>query len=394
MVEPSHNRRAPAWLIVAAFAAIYIIWGSTYLAIRWAIASFPPFFMAGTRFLIAGSLLTAWLMLRGERLPTRRQWAHALVVATLMLGLGNGVVTWSEQYVPSGLVALFSALVPMWMVALNMLIPGPDGVRAGRPPAMVIAGLVIGSAGMVLLIRGRDGDFSGLGVGLMPKLAALALFFTTLAWALGSLLSRRMDRPASTFMSTAAQMLMGGFVLAAAAAARGEFADVSLSRLTWAAALSHAYLVVFGSIVALTTYTWLLRVVSPTRVATYGYVNPVVAVGFGWALGGEPLDEVTAIATAMIVASVALIVSARPGKSAVRANAPTAGGLEHARAAAATISQPGQLPHTPCSGGRPPASMKGETDARKVDRAHISDRPAGWETPMSDRAASRSPDPH
>lgn len=314
MDSNKRDRPPPTWLLLAAFAAIYLIWGSTYLAIRWAIESMPPFFMAGSRFLIAGSLLTGWLLLRGVRLPTRRQWFNAFILAILMLFLGNGVVTWAEQYVASGLVALFAALVPMWMVGLNMVIPGPDGKRAGRPPTRVIAGLMVGTAGMFLLLRGQEGDFSGLGAGIMPKIAALSLCITTLAWAVGSLLSRRMDRPESTFMATAAQMLMGGASMLVAAAARGELAEVSLARMTWQAGLSYGYLIFFGSIVALTAYTWLLQVAPPARVATYGYVAPVVAVLLGWALGGEPLNTVTAIATAMIAVSVAMIITAGPGK--------------------------------------------------------------------------------
>ncbi len=305
-----HNRAAPTWLLLAAFAAIYLIWGSTYLAIRWAIESMPPFFMAGTRFLIAGTLLTGFLVLRGVRLPTKRQWFNALILGFLLLFLGNGVVTWAEQYVASGLVALFAALVPMWMVGLNMIIRGPDGTRAGRPPARVLAGLFVGTSGMLLLITGKQGDFSGLGEGIMPKIAAVSLCITTLAWAFGSLISRRMDRPESTFMSTASQMLMGGASMFVAAAMRGELAQVSLDRLTWPAMLSFFYLIFFGSIVALTAYTWLLQVAPPARVATYGYVAPVVAVFLGWALGGEPMTRVTVIATAMIAASVAMIVTA------------------------------------------------------------------------------------
>jgi drug/metabolite transporter (DMT)-like permease len=304
-------RRPPMLLILAAFAAIYFIWGSTYLGIRWAIDAIPPFFMAGTRFVIAGLLLGGFLVLRGERLPTTRQWRNTLILGILLLACGNGTVTWAEQYVTSGVAALFVAIVPVWMVLLNMVIAGPNGLRSGPPRIGVIIGLILGVAGMVLLVRGQNGDFAGLGAGTMPKLAALALLGSTLGWSLGSVLSRRIDLPASALMSTAAQMLTGGIVMVAISAGRGEFAHVSLARLTWAAVLSHAYLIIFGSIIAFTAYTWLLQKVSPARVSTYAYVSPVVAVLLGWFLQNEPMNAMTGIAAAVILAGVALIVTPR-----------------------------------------------------------------------------------
>ncbi|MFL5330836.1 MAG: EamA family transporter [Gemmataceae bacterium] len=303
------SSRSPTWLVIFAFTAIYIIWGSTYLAIRWAIEGLPPFFMAGSRFMIAGLLLGSWLVARGQRLPTPRQWRSAFCIGLLMLVIANGGVSWAEQYVPSGLVALFSALAPMWMVGFDMIIPNHDGVRGKRPSARLIAGLVLGSAGMVLLVSGQSGDFTGLGEGPMPKLAASVLLCATLAWTSGSLLTRRLDRPKSTFMATSAQMVTGGAVLLVFAALRGELGEISPAKLTWISLLSHLYLIVFGSIVALTAYTWLLENVSPSRVATYGYVNPVVAIILGWALGGETLNGSAALATILIVLSVAMIVT-------------------------------------------------------------------------------------
>lgn len=319
---PRRSAGAPLWMIVAAFAAIYLVWGSTYLAIRWAIVGLPPYFMAGSRFVIAGLVLGAWMVARGERLPARRQWANAFVVGTLLIACGNGTVTWAEVYVPSGLVALFCALVPMCMVGLQFLIPEPDASRARRPRAGAIVGLVVGIAGVVLLVRGQDGAFDGLGAGPMPKVAGLALAASTVLWSLGSLLTRRLDLPGSAFVSAAAQMLTGGIVLLGVSAVRGEFAEVSPSRLTGAVVLSHLYLIVFGSIVGMTAYTWLLGVVSPARVATYAYVNPILALLFGWLLGGETLGPMTGLAAAVIVAGVAMIISfgdrTTPASSRVR----------------------------------------------------------------------------
>ena len=308
----------PVWLVVVAFAAVYIVWGSTYLAIRWALDGLPPFFLAGSRFVTAGLLVGGWLIMRGVPLPTRRQWFHALIVGTLMLGCGNGGVSWAEQYVPSGLASLFSAFSPMWIVGLEMIIPDRQGVLGKAPSRRVIAGIVIGTAGLLLLVMGKDGDFTGLGQGPMVKTAAIVLFCITFTWALGSMLMRRIDRPESTFMAVAAQMFTGGIVLLAVAAGRGEFGEVTLSRITWSSGLSIAYLIVFGSIIALTAYNWLLAHVSPSRVATYGYVNPLVAVLIGWVLGGETLTSLTIFATVLIVASVAMIVTPprkRPAES-------------------------------------------------------------------------------
>ncbi|MBC7834971.1 MAG: EamA family transporter [Phycisphaerales bacterium] len=320
---------APSRLkLVVAYGCIYIIWGSTYLAIRWGIESIPPLLMAGSRFVLAAILLTAITLpgryraaraaMRLPRLPSGRMWGAALLLGTLMLAFGNGTVTWAEQYVPSAIIALLVGMVPMWMAVLGAI--GPRGVR---PTLKTLAGLLIGIAGVVILIGpsriteaiGSFGDSGEAANGSRMLLwATVAMFFSTLAWSIGSLLSLRLVRPADKNTGTSMQMLLGGLVLLAAAAVRGEFVAFDPGAVTLRSALSFGYLVVFGSIIAFTAYTWLLTVSTPARVATYAYVNPVVAVALGAWLADEPLTRQTGLASAVIVAGVALVVSPKPAQ--------------------------------------------------------------------------------
>jgi len=286
---------------MAAFAAIYLIWGSTYLGIRIAIETLPPFFMAGVRFLVAGGLLYIWARLRGAPRPTRSNWGATLIIGGLLLLGGNGGVTWSEQTVPSGLVALLVALVPLWVVVIDWLRPG--GVR---PSAPIIGGLVLGLAGMVLLIG--PGDIGGgSSVGLVDT---LVLMGASLSWSIGSVYSRYAALPESPLMTTAMEMLCGGALLSALGGLTGEWSRLDLGVVSLRSIFALAYLIVFGAIVAFSAYTWLLRVVPPARAATYAYVNPVVAVVLG-ALAGEPLTARTLIAAVIIIIAVVLITTYR-----------------------------------------------------------------------------------
>jgi drug/metabolite transporter (DMT)-like permease len=296
--------RASTAQVAAAFAAVYLLWGSTYLAIRFAIETLPPLLMAGTRFLIAGALLYAFVRLRGTAAPPRRQWKAAAVVGALLLLCGNGGVVLAERTVPSGVVALLVALVPAWMVAIEWV--RPAGVR---PTGRTLLGLVVGFSGMVLLV----GPAELAGEGRIDLLGAALVLFGSAAWATGSIFARGADLPRNALLTTAMQMLAGGALLVLAGLARGEAAGVDVAAFSTRSVLSFAYLVVFGSLVGYTAYIWLLGVTTVARVSTYAYVNPVVAVLLGWGLAGESLSLRVLAAAAVIIAAVVVVTTGRRG---------------------------------------------------------------------------------
>jgi len=284
--------------LVLGFAAVYILWGSTYLAIRFAVESFPPFVMAGTRHLTAGLILFLVLRARGVALPTALHWKSAAIIGALLLLGGNGLVSWSEQRVPSGLAALIVASVPLWMA----LVQGIQKRR--RPSAPVLGGLLVGLAGLVLLVAPTK-----LGGGEhVDLIGAAALLTAALSWVIGSLYSRRAEMPSSTLLAISMEMIAGGAILWIVGLALGEGARIHAAEFTPKAVLSLAYLVVFGSLIGFSAYIWLLKVSTPARVTTYAYVNPVVAVLLGWAFGNEPLTLRIALSAALIVGAVALII--------------------------------------------------------------------------------------
>ncbi len=288
-------------LIVAAFLAVYVIWGSTYLAIRFAVETLPPFLMASARFLVAGGLLYA-VRRRRAGPPERRHWAAAAVTGGLMLCGGNGGVVWAEQFVASDLTALIVATVPLWMVLFDAARPGGE-----RPARLTLVGLVVGFAGVAVLVEpGR-----GIAGGGVPWGPALVLLGASASWAAGSLLSRHLPAPKSHGQGTAMQMLAGGAALLVLGAASGELGELSLAGASARSLASLAYLIVFGSLVAYSAYVWLLRVASPARVSTYAFVNPVVAVLLGWALAGEPLDLRVALATVLVALAVGAVIVGR-----------------------------------------------------------------------------------
>jgi drug/metabolite transporter (DMT)-like permease len=292
--------------IAAAFAAIYIIWGSTFLGIRYAIETMPPLLMAGTRFVIAGGMLYAWAALREGARATPRQWINTAIVGAMLLSIGNGAVSWAEQTVPSGLAALIVAITPLWMVLFEFLRPGGD-----RPTAPIIAGIALGLIGLVLLI----GPGEILGSSAVEPASAVLLLIGTLSWAGGSIFSRSLSLPSSARLSTAMQMLAAGVLLLIAGAIAGELPDVALRQLSTKSVLAFIYLIVFGSIVGFTAYSWLLTVASAASVSTYAYVNPVVALLLGWLLADEPITARTLLAAGVVLAGVALITAARAGRS-------------------------------------------------------------------------------
>jgi len=287
-------------LVIAAFAVVYIVWGSTYLAIRVAIESMPPFLMAGVRFLVAGLLMYGFARSRGAPRPAGRSWRAALILGALFLLGGNGGVVWAEQFVPSGLAAVLVALMPIWTAVVEWVRPGGH-----RPGLMTTAGLLTGFAGVALLLAPGS---SGAAV---DPVGAVVLILASLSWAIGSVFSKGMALPASGAQSSGMQMLAGGALLVLAGLATGEAAAVDLAAITPRSLAALLYLITFGSLLGFGAFTWLLRATTPARVATYAYVNPVVAVFLGWALLGEPLGPRELAAAAVIVGGVALITTAK-----------------------------------------------------------------------------------
>lgn len=290
--------------LVAAFAALYLCWGSTYLAIRWAVEELPPFLMAGSRFLVAGGLLYAWARLRGAARPTAANWRAAVLVGALLLAGGNGCVVLAERTVASGLAALMISTTPLWMVGLDWAVFG-----SVRPRRGVVAGLLIGFAGMVLL---RSPDAGGEA---MSVTGTALLTFATVSWSLGSLLARRVALPASPLLASAMEMVAGGLLLVVAGSAGGEWAAIHPAVVSVRAAGSVAFLVVFGSLIGFSSFVWLNQVTTPAQVSTYAYVNPVVAVLLGWWLGGEHLTGRMWLGAAIIVAAVAAITFTSAGST-------------------------------------------------------------------------------
>jgi drug/metabolite transporter (DMT)-like permease len=293
------------WQLVLAFAAVYLIWGSTYLAIRFAIETIPPFFMAGVRFLISGSILYGWARLKGAARPSRIYWKSAAIVGVLLLLGGNGGVVWAEQRVPSGVAALIVAIVPVWIALMEWKHPG-----GRRPGWQVTMGLAAGTLGLLLLAS--PGSALGARVDLI---GAAVLVFATLSWATGSLKAKHSPLPDSPLLSTGMEMLAGGAALVLMGLATGEPAHLNFAAMSQKSLLALTYLTTFGSLIGFTAYVWLLKVGSPTRAATYAYVNPVVAVFLGWALAGEPITPRTILAALVIVGGVVLITSARTKKT-------------------------------------------------------------------------------
>ena len=285
--------------VVLAFAAVYLIWGSTFLGIRFAIETLPPFLMAGARFSLAGLLMFAWARFNGEKGNwSWAQWRRAFLIGALLLLCGNGGVTWAEKYIASGLVALLVATEPLWVVVLNW------AITRQRPNAKVFIGLLIGLVGVGLLMGG------GLNRG--PEVSGMALAGTGvvllagLAWAGGSVYANR--RPSKTTISLGAgmEMLAGGSLLLLFGLIVGDFGRLNLARASWVSLGAFAYLAIFGAL-GFTAYGYLLRNVTPARAATYAYVNPAVAVFLGWLLANEPFTMRMLLAAAVIVGSVVLI---------------------------------------------------------------------------------------
>ncbi|MDB5233096.1 MAG: hypothetical protein JWR44_89 [Hymenobacter sp.] len=303
--------------LLTAFALVYLIWGSTYLVMKFAVASMPPLLMAGTRYGIAGGLLYLFMRLRGEPRPSWRGWAHAALIGVCLLGFGNGGTTFGVLYLPSGITALLVATVPMFLALLGWF----SGISP-RPTKWVTLGLCAGMVGMYLLAAHptatpvKQPGHAGLGI--------FIVLLASLVWSIGSLYAKN-HRPApSPFISGGMQMLCGGAAMLIVGLLRGEATGFELVQVTAKSWMAYAYLVTFGSVVAFTAYIWLLRVVEPALAGTYAFVNPVVAVLLGWAFAGEVLNPQMLGGAALIVVAVVLVVLGGRRKAEAPVAAPEA----------------------------------------------------------------------
>ena len=289
-----------------ALLSLYIVWGSTYLAIRFAVETIPPFLHASMRFLISGAILYAWRRAAGDAAPTLSNWKSTAIVGTALLLGGNGLVAWAEQSVPSGIAALVITTSPFWLVLF-------ESMRAGgtKPTWQGILGLIIGFAGVFILVG--PAEVTGSNVSFDP-FGIVLLLFAPLFWSMGSIYARGADMPRSTLLSTGMQMLMGAVALFLASLVKGELGGFSVGLVSLRSWLGLIYLITFGSLIGFVSYGWLLHNAPVSLTSTYAYVNPVVAVLLGNLFADEPLNGRILIAAAIIIGSVVLINSARPMK--------------------------------------------------------------------------------
>jgi drug/metabolite transporter (DMT)-like permease len=304
--QDSHASTAAIW---AALIALYISWGSTYLAIRIAIESIPPFLMAGTRFVVAGAIMFGWAYARGEARGALSQVKSAAITGVLLLLCGNGLVVWAEKSIPSGIVALIVGLCPFWMVIISWI-----WERNARPSLTTALGLLVGFAGLLFLVLpDLIGKHSASGAkSLITPGGLLSVTVATLSWAFGSIYSRRRQLPSSPIFTIAIEMLSGGTALIVAGLLMREFRSEALSSVTLRSVFALGYLIVFGSIIGFSSYIYLLRATTVARASTYAYVNPVVAIFLGWLIAGEPLNWRVIVSAALITGAVALISRKQP----------------------------------------------------------------------------------
>ena len=300
----------PTWKTLLAFAIIYFVWGSTFLAIRVGVREVPPFLLAAMRFSVAGFVLYGWTIFRGERSPTARQWLSAVLLGMLMFVMDYGLLFWAEQRVPSGIAAVMLATIPAFMALSEIIF-----LRTQKLTVRLAVALVIGLLGVAVLMS----HSLNLGGEPIDRAGAVALMIASVSWSISSTLTRKLPLPASKVMSSGAQMLAGGLLLTVTAAALGEFRNFHPSSVSRAAWLSLLYLIVAGSIIGFTAYVWLIHHESPTKVGTYAYVNPVVAVLVGYFLGGEALGLRTILGTLFVLVSVVVITTAPAKKMVARA---------------------------------------------------------------------------
>lgn len=300
--------------IAAALVAVYVFWGGTYLAMKFAIETMPPFLMAGIRFITAGAIMYVWQAAKGVERPRLIHWKNAAIVGGLLLLGGNGGVVWAEKVVPSGIAAIIVATVPLWMALLGWLWQGGN-----RPAGLVSLGLALGFIGITLLVKSSETEVTNVSsqwIGYIILLAA------SISWAAGSLYSRVAKLPSAPFMAISLQMLTGGMLCLVFGLLSGEWEQLHLLQISMRSALSLSYLIIFGSIIGFSAYIWLLKAANPTVVSTYAYVNPIVAVILGWALAGERMTTQDGMAAFVIVLAVIIITIANSRKSAIKSNQP------------------------------------------------------------------------
>jgi drug/metabolite transporter (DMT)-like permease len=292
-------------LLIAAFAAVYIVWGSTYLSIKYAIETIPPFLMAGLRFASAGAILylIARLSPDFER-PKLVHWRTSAVVGILLLVIGNGGVVYAERFIPSSLTALLVATEPFWIVLLSWL-----WLKGSRPTRKAALGLILGFVGVAVLITGQGAAPAAESLGPGQLWTTLAVMAAALSWAAGSIYGLRSPVPSSALLAAGMQMLAGGVALLVVSVFAGEWSTFSFNQVSANSWYGLGYLIVFGSLIGFTAYSWLLKNAEPTMVATYAYVNPVIAVILGWLIAGESMTMQMLIGAAVVVGSVVLITS-------------------------------------------------------------------------------------
>ena len=306
------------WKTLLAFAIIYFVWGSTFLAIRVGVREVPPFLFAGMRFFTAGIVLYLWMRASGTPSPTRREWLSASSLAVLIFVCDYGLLFWAEQRVPSGIAAVMLATIPVFMSLMEIVF-----LRTQRLTLRLGFALLVGIAGVAVLVSRSV----GLGQAAVDATGALALLIASVSWSVAAVLTRKLPLPDSKVMSSASQMLAGGIFLIFAAAAIGEFRGFRISDVSAGAWLALAYLIVAGSIIGFTAYVWLIHHESPTKVGTYAYVNPAVAVLVGYFLGGEALGPRTIMGTLLVLVSV-VIITTMPKKGLALDPAPKTTQLE------------------------------------------------------------------
>jgi len=300
--------RPRAWKTLLAFAIIYFVWGSTFLAIRVGVREVPPLILASMRFFVAGAVLFLWMRLKGTPSPSRREWLAASALAICIFVVDYGLLFWAEQRVPSGIAAVMLATIPVFMALSEILFLGTQ-----RLTFRLALALLVGIAGVCVLVSRSMNLSLSLGEAPIDCAGAIALVIAAISWSIASALTRKMPLPASKVMSSGAQMLAGGILLAVTAAAFGEFRGFHIGTVSRGAWYALAYLIVAGSIVGFTAYVWLIHHESPTKVGTYAYVNPLVAVIVGYFLGGETIGPRTLLGTSLILVSV-IVITTTPAK--------------------------------------------------------------------------------
>jgi drug/metabolite transporter (DMT)-like permease len=289
-------QKQPArWLVVAAFAAVYLLWGGSYIGIHFAMETIPPFLMTATRFATAGAILFVWARWRGAPAPTRANWRAAFIAGTLLFLCNNGLIVWAEHHgAPTGVVAVLIATTPIWMVLMTWLKPG------GKFPGwLVIAGLATGFGGIILLVNTE--------MGAIDLISVVAVLIAAFAWSYGSLYAKSAPLPKSATLSTGMQLLVGGMMQFLLAAVNGDFAKFDPAVVSLTSVVAILYLSLFASIIGFSAFTWLMRVSAPAKVSTYAYVNPVIAFFLGWILANETLTPRMIMAMGVIIASVVMI---------------------------------------------------------------------------------------